>query len=140
VKSWVNSGQTARDHTPRLAVAAVAIHASRRRSGAENAQSDGGERECDESVLSIHGDLLLWRSPPAADAGSRFGMLYPAMAKSPTKPETHSWAVHHLKGTPSRFVGIVHNQLDEESAIKQAIEEFKVPPNQRGRLIAQRRD
>jgi hypothetical protein len=62
------------------------------------------------------------------------------MAKKPTKQRTHSWAVYHLKGTPARFVGIVYNQPDEESAIKAAIEEYKVPANQRTRLVAQRRD
>jgi hypothetical protein len=62
------------------------------------------------------------------------------MAKRPTKPEAHSWAVYHLEGTPAQFVGIVWNQPDEQSAIAAAIEEYKVPPNQRGRLIAQRRD
>jgi hypothetical protein len=62
------------------------------------------------------------------------------MAKRPTKPETHSWSVYHLKGTPAQFVGIVWNQPDEKSAIAAAIEEYEVPPNQRGRLIAQRRD
>ena len=61
------------------------------------------------------------------------------MVKSPTKQPTRSWVVYHLKGTPARLAGIVYAP-DEQAAIKQAIEEFKVPANQRNRLIAQGRD
>ena len=61
------------------------------------------------------------------------------MAKQPTKQaELHTWAIYHLKDM--KFVGLVHNQPDAESAIKQAIEEYQVPSNERGRLIAHRRD
>jgi hypothetical protein len=71
-------------------------------------------------------------------AAGRFG-LDCAMAKRPTKEQTRTWAVYHLKWTLANLVGIVYAP-DEQTAIMKAIDEFKVPANQRGRLIAQRRD
>jgi hypothetical protein len=62
------------------------------------------------------------------------------MANRPTKQTTYSWAVYHIRGTPAQFVGIVYDQPDEQAAIRQTIEEFKVPAHQRDRLMAQRRE
>jgi hypothetical protein len=63
-----------------------------------------------------------------------------AIAKQPTKQRNHSCSVYHIRGTLAQLIGVVYDQPDEQAAIKRAIEEFKVPANQRNRLIAQRRD
>ncbi|HEY2231724.1 MAG TPA: hypothetical protein VGI22_29085 [Xanthobacteraceae bacterium] len=85
--------------------------------------------------------LLLHRPDPALGAlPGRRRRLSCGMAKRPTKQQLHSRAIYHLKGTPAHLVGIVADRPDEESAIKTAIEDFKVPANQRNRLIAQRSD
>jgi hypothetical protein len=53
------------------------------------------------------------------------------------KKEYH-WNVYRLRGTPARFVGIVEAP-DEATAIKKAIEEFKITdPAMQKRLLAQR--
>jgi hypothetical protein len=53
--------------------------------------------------------------------------------------ERYSWAIYHIKGTPAKLLGHVEAP-DEESAIKKAIEEFKITPELQKRLLAQRRE
>jgi hypothetical protein len=62
------------------------------------------------------------------------------MAKRPTKRLNHTWSVYRLRGTPAQLIGVVYDQPDEQTAIKHAIEQLKVPENQRDRLIARRWD
>lgn len=66
-----------------------------------------------------------------------------AMAKPPTneqQPRGYSWSIYHIKGTPAQFVGTIDNAPDEQTAIARAIGEYNIPPNERGRLMARRRD
>ena len=67
-------------------------------------------------------------------------LSFAVMAKQPSKQTTsQSWAIYHLKHTPAKLVGIIDDAPDAEAAIARAIEEFKVPLNERGRLLARRR-
>lgn len=53
--------------------------------------------------------------------------------------QNNSWAIYHIKGTPAKLVGIVDAPA-KEVAVARAIEQYQVPPNERGKLIALRRD
>jgi hypothetical protein len=51
--------------------------------------------------------------------------------------QTYFWAVF-IKGVPPKFVGIIDNAPNAETAIEYAIEQYQVPPNERGWLVAVR--
>jgi hypothetical protein len=58
------------------------------------------------------------------------GLVEPKLKKGP--------GVYHIRGAPAPFIGIVYDAPDEQSAIEKTVEEYGLPENQRGRLIAQR--
>ena len=62
------------------------------------------------------------------------------MAERTSHQQSHSWSIYRVRGTPAQLIGIIHDRADEQSAIEKAIEEFKIPRNQRSRLIARRLD
>jgi hypothetical protein len=58
-------------------------------------------------------------------------------AETTSPRQQHRWAIYHIKGTPAKLLGHVEAP-DEESAIKKAIEEFRIAPQLQSRLLAQR--
>jgi hypothetical protein len=55
-----------------------------------------------------------------------------------TKPQDYRWGVYRLKKTPAALVGHV-SAPDKETAVKRAIEEFKITdPAKQERLYARR--
>ena len=61
-----------------------------------------------------------------------------AKRQVPIKQRSHTWAVY--KGAPEKFMGFIYDAPDEQTAIARAIVKYQVPPNERGRLLARRRD
>jgi hypothetical protein len=67
-----------------------------------------------------------------------FTMGHIARIKKPTEPEQqYRWQIYHIRGTPAQYLGMVEAP-DAAGAIRKAITELKVPPQQRKRLIAVR--
>jgi hypothetical protein len=66
-------------------------------------------------------------------------MVKTVMAKKIASQKEYSWNVTRIRGTPAQFIGVV-NAPDKDTAIKRAIEQFKITnPEHRKRLMAQRR-
>ena len=47
------------------------------------------------------------------------------------------WKVYRLKGSPAAFIGVVYAP-DEKAALKVAIREFAITPDQQDRLLIRR--
>ena len=71
--------------------------------------------------------LFLARQPDANDygccprlrrrfqrSGSASSPTVALMPKRPTKQQSHSWAIYHIKGTPAKFIGITDNAPDAD--------------------------
>ena len=52
--------------------------------------------------------------------------------------EHHRWVVYDIKRTPAKLVGFI-DAPDEQTAIKAVIKEYRIPREERDRLIAHRR-
>ena len=61
----------------------------------------------------------------------------PPMPKRRRISQAYPWAVF-VKDVPPKFVGIIDNAPDAQTAIERAIEQYRVPPNERGWLVAVR--
>jgi hypothetical protein len=67
-------------------------------------------------------------------------VVSPAVSGYTDPRQATDWAIYHIRRTPAQFVGLVYDAPDEHAAIAKAIDQYDVPANQRGRLIAPRRD
>ena len=59
--------------------------------------------------------------------------------RSTITEESHNWAVYLTKTIPAKLVGFIEDSPDERTAIARAIMEYRVPKDERGRLVARRR-
>ena len=59
------------------------------------------------------------------------------MPKKPMQKKVVEWKVYRLKGSPAAFIGIVYAP-DEKAALKAAVKEFKITPEQQDRLLVRR--
>jgi hypothetical protein len=52
----------------------------------------------------------------------------------------NNWVIYHVGQTPARLVCFVDGAGDKQEAISRAIKQCKIPPSDRGSLVARRRD
>jgi hypothetical protein len=60
--------------------------------------------------------------------------------ESDPNQQAYSWAIYRIRASAARFIGIVEGQSNEAAAIRQAVEDFKIPPDLADRLLAQRQE